>query len=89
MEHKTIEELKKMNDARLLAYFRMVRQKTQAYISSFYCDCCGELNTANWGGTEAEIQRDHDDMAIAQAYQDLVKAELKTRGHVEKRNKKK
>ena len=34
-----IEELQKLNDKRLLAYYKKIRPKIKSYVNGFYCDC--------------------------------------------------
>lgn len=90
MEHKTKEQLNKLNDKRLLSYYKSVRAKTGKYIKQFYCDCCG---TPDWEFTnsretkeEREIYKNECLVKIKKAenYLSLIKAELSKRKHVEK-----
>ena len=80
-----IEELQKLNDKRLLAYYKKIRPKIKSYVNGFYCDCWGELETSNRGGTDEEEKRDLELIADAENYLKTIKELLDTRGHVERK----
>ena len=84
MKHKTKEELQKLNDKRLLAYYKVVRSKTNAYINSFFCDCCGELCFSKEDIKSGRDKKVEIKMKEASEYLQFVKDELETRGHIER-----
>ena len=84
-----MEEIRKMADARLLAYYKVARKRTFRYIDGFFCGCCGMLNCETMGAKDEEINRDYQLIAEAREYVEIIKAELDTREHVKRKTKNK
>jgi len=78
-KEKTDEELNKMNDKNLLAYYKAERKRYWAFHNTKVCDCCGEII-----GDKEFIKQAELEIKIRTNYLDRIKSLLSKRGHVER-----
>lgn len=78
---KTEDELSKLNDRNLLAYYRAERSRYYSGVSAYICGCCGEYY---W-----DLYKDYGSLGLKfknwQDYLFLVKSLLSKRSHVIKK----
>jgi len=78
-KEKTDEELNKLNDKNLLAYYKAERKRYHHFHGTKVCDCCGEVI-----GDREFIKQAELEIKIRTNYLDKIKSLLSQRGHVEK-----
>ena len=76
---KTLEQLKKLNDRNLLAYYKAERKRFFKFISKHTCECCGELS---WHLNSKMFKIEQEEHKQKEQYLDLIKSELNTRAHI-------
>jgi len=78
-KEKTDEELNKLNDKNLLAYYKAERKRYHRFHGTKVCDCCGEII-----GDREFIKQAEQEIKIRINYLERIKSLLSKRGHVER-----